>query len=72
MVVFKEAEDAEGLAAVSGHTTESPVWSDLGIMRVLDGFLECSRSEVMLLPRGGYAVVVGGRRGGPDVLMGFG
>jgi hypothetical protein len=41
-------------------------------MRVLHGFLEGGRGKVMLLPRGGYSVVVGGRRGGPDVLVGFG
>jgi hypothetical protein len=48
------------------------LYSDLGVMRVLHRFVEGGRSAVMLLSRGGYAVVVGGRRSGADVLVGFG
>lgn len=40
-------------------------------MGILNGFMECSGSEVMLLPRSGYSVVEGGCRGGPDMLVGF-
>lgn len=46
--------------------------SYLSIMRVLDGLVECARSQVMLLPRDGDSAVERGRRGGPDVLVRFG
>jgi hypothetical protein len=34
--------------------------------------MECGGCEVVLLPRGGHSVVERGRRGGADVLVGFG
>jgi hypothetical protein len=48
------------------------VYTNLSIMSFLYGFLECSSRIVMLLPRSGYSVVEGGRRGCSYVLVSFG
>lgn len=59
--------------AVSGHADMYGMeYSYLGIMGVLDGFVERGRGEVMLLPRDGHSAVERGCRSGPDVLVRFG
>jgi hypothetical protein len=72
VVVFEETENAQGLLTREKSTVSWKVYSHLGVMSVLDGFLESSRSVVVLLPRGGYSVVEGGCRGCSDVLVGSG
>jgi hypothetical protein len=72
VVVFKEAEDAECLYIyASDWAIDFERHADLRVMGILNSFIKCGGSQVMLLPRSGYSVVEGGCRGGPDVLVGF-
>ena len=44
----------------------------LSIMCILDSFMECSGSEIVLLPRNSYSIIERRSRSSADVLVGFG
>lgn len=46
--------------------------TDFRVMGILDSFVKCSGSEIVLLPRNGDSVIECRSRSSADVLVGFG
>lgn len=72
MVVFEQAEDAEGLGALGLWDSVVALEAYLGVACVLRGIVEESGCMVVLVPRSCDAAAERGRLGVADVLMGFG